>query len=459
MTAVVRNEPAAASAPSRWLPQGLSFPTEFGPHVYLANGSRVYGVTEAFAHQYDDLVARRDGAGLDDLLVRHGLDAPAYIDDRPVKPFAMHAISLAVAQKCNLGCTYCYAQGGDFGGPAKNMPEATALKAVERLIEGVAPGERVNIAFLGGEPLVNRPVLRAATERAAALGAQKGVAVGFSITSNGTLLTPDDGDFFERHGFAVTISLDGVGAVHDGQRPFKGGRGSYDRVLANVMPLIRMQRAMQISARVTVTPKNLRLPETLDHFIGLGFHSVGFSPMLNAPSGRGEMAAADLAEMLAQMIACGRAFEASVVAGRRYPFLNMVTALKELHKGTHRPYPCGAGAGYLAVSADGGLFACHRFVDDAAGAMGNLTDGPDPAVRTNWLANRHVHFQSPCSGCWARYLCGGGCHHEVIQRGRPACDYIRGWLEYSLGAYVRLLEATPAFFGSVPGQPTQVPDA
>jgi uncharacterized protein len=217
---------------------------------------------------------------------------------------------------------------------------------------------------------------------------------------------------------------------------------------------------MQVSARVTVTPNNLRLPETLEHFIGLGFHSVGFSPMLNAPSGRGEMSAPELAEMLAQMIACGRAFEENVSAGRRYPFLNMVTALKELHKGTHRPYPCGAGAGYLAVSADGGLFACHRFVDDAAGAMGNLADGPDAAVRADWLAKRHVHFQSPCSDCWARYLCGGGCHHEVIHRGRPACDYIRGWLEYCLGAYVRLLDSAPAFFGSGGGQSSgqQVPN-
>jgi uncharacterized protein len=453
MNVLLRPEPEAGT-PRRWLPQGLSFATDLGPHVYLANGSRVYAVTESFAREYDALVAQRDAAGVDALLVRHGLDAPAYIDDQPVKPFAMHAISLAVAQKCNLGCTYCYAQGGEFGGPAKNMPEATALQAVERLIEGVEPGERVNIAFLGGEPLVNRPVLRAATEHAAALGIARGVPVGFSITTNGTLLKPDDGDFFERHGFAVTISLDGVGAVHDGQRPFKGGRGSYERILANVTPLLVQQQAMQVSARVTVTPKNLRLPETLEHFIDLGFHSVGFSPMLKAPSGRGEMSAPELAEMLAQMIACGRAFETNVTAGRRYPFLNMVTALKELHKGTHRPYPCGAGAGYLAVSADGGLFACHRFVDDDAGAMGNLADGPDAAVRADWLAKRHVHFQSPCSGCWARYLCGGGCHHEVIHRGRPACDYIRGWLEYCLGAYVRLLDSAPAFFGSGGGQPS-----
>ena len=31
----------------------------------------------------------------------------------------LHALSLAVAQKCNLGCTYCYASQGSFGGPAK----------------------------------------------------------------------------------------------------------------------------------------------------------------------------------------------------------------------------------------------------------------------------------------------------------------------------------------------------
>jgi len=58
------------------------------------------------------------------------------------------------------------------------------------------------------------------------------------------------------------------------------------------------------------------------------------------------------------------------------------------------------------------------------------------------LRDRHVHRQDPCHRCWARYLCGGGCHHEVIARGRPACDYIRGWLHYCLGAYLRLTSPT-----------------
>ena len=150
------------------------------------------------------------------------------------------------------------------------------------------------------------------------------------------------------------------------------------------------------------------------------------------------MQARDLELMLDQMIDCGREFERRTLAGQRYPFANMLNAMREIGRGTHRPYPCGAGAGYLGVSASGDLAACHRFVDDDEGAMGSLAKGIDVARQTAWLAERHVHRQEPCSGCWARYLCGGGCHHEVIHRGRPACDYIRGWLHYCLEAYLRL---------------------
>ena len=241
--------------------------------------------------------------------------------------------------------------------------------------------------------------------------------------------------------------MDGVGATHDQQRAFKDGTGSYERILERIRPALALQHNMQVSARVTVTPHNLNLRSTLDEFINLGFHSVGFSPMLSSPTGRDQMASPDLAVMLAQMIDCGQAFAQQVMAGNRYPFANMTTALQEIHNGTHRPYPCGAGAGYLGVSATGGLFACHRFVDDPEGRMGTLADGVDPIAQQTWLRDRHVHFQDPCHQCWARYLCGGGCHHEVIHRGRPACDYIRGWLHFCLQTYVNLLRTRPDYFG------------
>jgi uncharacterized protein len=71
---------------------------------------------------------------------------------------------------------------------------------------------------------------------------------------------------------------------------------------------------MQVSARVTVTPVNLELKATLDAFVALGFHSVGFSPLLRSPSGGQELAGSGLAVMLAAMVECGEEFERRVLA-------------------------------------------------------------------------------------------------------------------------------------------------
>jgi uncharacterized protein len=426
----------SASAPRT--PQAHLIESALGLHLFVADGSRLFDAEPDLFRRYGAAMARGDRDEVEGLLQQAGLGGPPLIDDAPLESPPVRALSLAIAQKCNLGCTYCYAQQGEFGAPAKNMALTDALRAVELLVGDAEPGARLNLAFLGGEPLVNRPALQAATRKARDLAEARSAKITFSITTNGTLLTEDDARFFEDFGFAVTISLDGPREVHDALRPYKGGSGSFDATMRRVAPLLRLQRKMQVAARVTVTPSNLSLRRTLDTFVAAGFHSVGFSPMLSAPGGRGELQPDDLESMLGEMIDCGREYERRATLGERYPFANMVNAMREIHRGTHRPYPCGAGAGYLGVSADGELSACHRFVGDEQGAMGSLADGVDRARQSEWLAARHVHRQEPCRSCWARYLCGGGCHHEVLRRGRPACDYIRGWLHYCLEAYLRL---------------------
>lgn len=438
----------AISAPRS--PDAHLLETDAGQHVLIPDGSRLFDADAQLAARF---AAAIDDQQVDTLLESLGLRGLPYVDDAPLTAPPLHALSLAIAQKCNLGCTYCYAQQGEFGGAAKNMAREAAEQAVDLLVHGAEPGARLNLAFLGGEPLANRALLQETTRRAARMAAARGVTLGFSITTNGTLLTPADADFFEEFGFAVTVSLDGPREAHDAQRPFKSGKGSFDRIMANLAPMFEKQRRMQVTARVTVTPRNMMLRRTLDEFVAAGFHTVGFSPLLRSPTGVGELERDDLELMLGEMIDCGREFERRTVAGERYPFANMLNALREIERGTHRPYPCGAGAGYLGVSAEGELAACHRFVGDADGRMGSLAEGIDAAKRSQWLSERHVHRQEPCTQCWARYLCGGGCHHEVIARGRPACDYIRGWLHYCLGAYLRL---TPLGLEHETGVPQEV---
>ena len=134
--------------------------------------------------------------------------------------------------------------------------------------------------------------------------------------------------------------------------------------------------------------------------------------------------------------------------GREPPwrFSNMAIALKELHRGSCRPLPCGAGNGYVSLSAGGEYFTCHRAVDQPQYRLGSLTEGLNGVFRSRFLEGRHVERQEPCRSCWARFLCGGGCHVEVIAAGRTGCDYIRGWLDYCLTLYDELLMTRPDLF-------------
>lgn len=427
-------------------PQFHLVPAAKGTQLFLTNGSRLLPVSAEAAAKLKQLLEQKDEAAVTAELIALGLDAPPVIDDVPLKDPKIYALSLAIAQKCNMGCTYCYADQGDFGSPAKSMTLETAKKAIDLLLSGCEEGGKVQLTFLGGEPLINRKALQEATQYASEQGRLKNVRVGFSITTNGTLLKTEDAAFFEQYGFAVTVSLDGAGEQHDRLRPMKNGSGTYAQIIEKIKPLLAIQQKMQVSARVTVTPLNMDLAHTLNEFIAMGFHSVGFSPLLRSSNGKGEMTQDDLRQMLQGMIECGLAFEKHVLAGKRFPFLNMVNALKEIARGTHRPYPCGAGAGYMGVSADGALSACHRFVNEPAGSMGSLEQGVDPALQNGWLTARHVHQQEPCNQCWARYLCGGGCHHEVLEKGRTACDYIRGWLHYTLQAHERISRLAPDWY-------------
>lgn len=434
----LRPTPADLSQPDLFF-----FETDRGSHMLAVDGSRVFDVPAGLAEEAQGWDRAAQQAFIASLGVEN---APPFIGNDVPQDLPIRSLSLAVAQKCNLACAYCYAAGGDFGAPARNMGWDTAQASIDQLLAGAAPGDRVSLAFMGGEPLINRPLIRRATAYLSEAARARGVRAGFSLTTNATLLTPEDCAFFAEHGFAVTVSIDGLGDTHDKLRSYRGGRGSFAQIVARLEPFLANPGRAQISARVTVTPENLDLAEALDGLIAMGFHSVGFAPMLSAPDDSHEMQPRHLARMLEAMIACGQRFEDAVRAGQPYPFSNMQAAMTEIHRGTHRPYPCGAGAGYLGVSADGDLYACHRFVEDPAGAMGNVTDGLDQARRAAWLDQRHVHRQSPCTECWARYLCGGGCHHETLSRGRPACDYIRGWLEYCLQAYMRLSEDAPDYF-------------
>ena len=119
------------------------FETEFGTHLLMVDGSRVYGLPSEIAEELKNV-----GPDAYEIIARHGLSAPPYIGKEALRDPPVRAISLAIAQKCNLGCVYCYAQQGSFGGKAKSMDRKTALSAVDRVVADARSAESVQVTFL-----------------------------------------------------------------------------------------------------------------------------------------------------------------------------------------------------------------------------------------------------------------------------------------------------------------------
>ena len=115
------------------VPQAHLVETALGRHLFVADGSRLFGVEAGLFGELGAAIAGGPQT-VEDVLKRIGFDGPPLIDDKPLVAPDTHALSLAVAQKCNLGCTYCYAQQGEFGGPSKNMSQQEADRAVDLLV-------------------------------------------------------------------------------------------------------------------------------------------------------------------------------------------------------------------------------------------------------------------------------------------------------------------------------------
>jgi uncharacterized protein len=99
------------------------------------------------------------------------------------------------------------------------------------------------------------------------------------------------------------------------------------------------------------------------------------------------------------------------------------------------------------VSAEGRWYACHRAIGDAEFELG-ANGGIDAERRRAFVSRRHVHAQTDCVSCWARYLCSGGCHQEAAARSAASCDFIRGWLSFCLAAYCELSAPAQPFIPS-----------
>lgn len=142
-----------------------------------------------------------------------GLVLDSNSDETESENMQLVALTLMICQECNMKCAYCYGDGGEYNNRGK-MSLETALRAIDYLIEN-SLDTKLAIAFLGGEPLLNFGLIKEIVKYCSIKEAETGRTFSYTITTNGTLMTPEIENFLISNHIKTQISIDGTKEDHD----------------------------------------------------------------------------------------------------------------------------------------------------------------------------------------------------------------------------------------------------
>lgn len=358
--------------------------------------------------------------------------------DVPIK-----AVCLDVAHDCNLGCRYCFASGGSFGGKRERMTPETAIKAVDFVTAASGTRRYIDIDFFGGEPLLAFDAVKAAVHRARNLETTTGKAFRFTLTTNCTLVTDEIIEFLNKEHISLILSIDGRPEVHDFMRPYLDGRGSYHKVLNNARKIVASRKGTDYFIRGTYTRHNLDFANDVKHLYELGFRRISLEPVVGDMEwgirfedlGKIKESYEELTEF---WIRCRE-------LGDEFVFYHFDLGLSKGLCRERRETGCGAGYEYVAVTPSGKVYPCHQLVGSDQFCLGEVGGSFGKKHLSQEFYSARVPNKPKCIECWARYLCGGGCHARALAANGTltepdplACQIMKMRLEFAL--YVEYLK-------------------
>jgi uncharacterized protein len=319
-------------------------------------------------------------------------------EDLPPLPSQQLTAWLHVNNDCGLACAYCYVKKSP-----ERMDETTGRAAVEAILRSAREHgyPRIKLKYSGGEAASSYPVVLGIHDHAQALASRAGLALEGVLLSNGIAFSTRMIRALKVRRIRVMISLDGVGAFHDAQRPLRDGSPSFrliersiDRLIENGYPphlsmtLTRLNLAGLVDTVKFALEQNLTFSLNFFRATGTGGQELlpGEQPLIDA------MQAAFL------------------VLEEHLPPWSILGALLDRAQLTlPHQRACGVGQDYLVVTQRGAVAKCQMVLEET---LGNIYDAdPLDLIRndTKSVRNPPVEAKAECHSCAWRYFCCGGC--------------------------------------------------
>ncbi len=327
-------------------------------------------------------------------------------------------LTLNIVNACNLRCRYCWNQSGAYGNSSsgsKRMNGKIAAKAVDLLIRESGNAKDLVVDFYGGEPLLNFELIKGTIEYCRGIQRKNKNNFRFLLATNGTLLTRERGRFLIGNGVDVAVSLDGSRRVQDTQRPFSGGRGSFDIIMDNIKSL-GADFSRRLVGRATFTPYSTKIVRTFKFLRSLGFERIEVCESEKAGYGldsknRFFFSGAkglkglkslyyNLADFYAREVINGNLTYENTYFNRFFKQLSRLYHIQSV-VGT-----CSAGFSLMAADMDGSIYPCTAFVGMPQFRVGTVNTGIDERKLEGFL-NIRISSSESCEECWAKMICRG----------------------------------------------------
>ncbi len=333
-----------------------------------------------------------------------------------------------ITEACNFACKYCYARADQKDAHKKVLPKEVAHKAVEKILEEL-PMENLLLDFHGGEPFLAFEARIDTRKYAHHYNKKRGINknLSFVVQTNGSLLTVERAKTLKELGCNIGVSLDGPAFVHDAQRIWPNGKGTFNTVWKNVKEVIEAGINIGFLA-VIHNPENYI--NTFKFFIeelNLQNFRINYSGYigrateeLEFPYGRAKTFAYHYLKMVDAVIEHVKRTQKPLIIRDLDSQINNIVSKA-------RPFmcyrsPCGCGNSILGFGQDGGIYACEEATGVEEFKIGNifedvsLTDVVDKSPVLKHINGRTVDNIPKCKNCLFKRFCGGRCTTKSFAR-------------------------------------------
>lgn len=313
-------------------------------------------------------------------------------------------LTIAITNKCNLSCHFCYVKKHDEVSMSKSVQDA--LLQFIRIYEKHNQLRKLFVTWTGGEPTIEINLIQQISKQLIAYCESKNIEYFANIISNGTLIDKRFIEVFKKIRInGIQISIEPNDILESIKRPNRlTNKGLFHKSFES---LTILRPHLPVSLRIALSKSNKE-------------HIVGFVKKLKTDGLLGKNILFSMGHLHLKNNTNLSVLK-DLLSSHEYAntYFGIFEELFNENVIINTPYPklsygCGAYRNNtLTIDADGFIYKCFEDIFDNSQSIGNVLEGhlPKPNYKNmKWLLYNYDFEKLECYYCKILPVCNGGCH-------------------------------------------------